>query len=293
MSGIDLSGEQMGKVTQVAEGFWILASAHHPGGSDTNMPEINNRAMIFRVSDGGEDVLAVFNAVDPGLIDQVHDLEKSTGLSVRYVVSVGGGHHLLMNQWHDAFPDAQLKLGPVRVPRTANGKALLAMDRVSVMELDDPLPQLAGDLEMVLFRGVSGTADLRTPIEGQEPGEYMSSFMHEFSNGMKDPYDELWLFHKATGTVVGGENLGWMFTSEDFARLPESFQGLLAADSLYIQAAFRPVSDAEAVTECWRKVLSWPAQTVISYHDSVGFGIDTDAAAALRSAVESVGQAGT
>jgi len=292
MGGIDLSGEQTGKVTEIADGFWVLATTHHPGGSHETMPEINNRALVFRLRDGGDDVLAVFNAVAASAIDEVHALEASTGLTVKYVISVGGGHHLLMNPWHDAFPDAQLKLGPVRAPRTANGKVLMAMDRVSTMDLDNPLPQFADQLEVVLFRGVNGTADVKTPIEGEAAGEYMDNFMNEFMTGMKDPYDELWIFHKATGTLVGGENLGWMFTPEDFAGMPEAFQPMLAAESVYIQAAFRHVGDADTVAACWRKILSWPVQNLLSYHDSLGFGITEDAHGALRNAVDAVDQAG-
>ena len=33
-----------------------------------------------------------------------------------------------------------------------------------------------------------------------------------------DPSDELWLFHRATGTVLAGENLAWMYPKADLER---------------------------------------------------------------------------
>jgi len=291
MGGIDLGSEEKGKVVQVADGFWILATSHHPGGNP-GMPEINNRAMIFRLKDNGEDVLAVFNAVDPGQMGKVHDLEKETGLSVKYVVSVGGGHHLLMNDWHDAFPEAQLKLGPIRVPRTTNGKVLMAMDRVSTMDLDDPLPQFGDELELVLFRGLTAGKDLRSVLEGASGGMLdQMAFMKEMMLGMKDPYDELWLFHKATGTLVGGENLGWMFTADEHKALPMMFRSLMKTKEIYIMEKFRFVGDATAVAACWSKILAWPAQTILSYHDTPGVGFTEGAHEALKTAVAATKQA--
>ena len=41
----------------------------------------------------------------------------------------------------------------------------------------------------------------------------MFKMMKMLSN-LTTPSDELWLCHRATGTVIGGENLGWILSPE-------------------------------------------------------------------------------
>ena len=53
--------------------------------------------------------------------------------------------------WHDQFTQARVLVGPVRIPRTANGQKLMKLPRVEAMDLHDPLPQFKGQLDAVLF----------------------------------------------------------------------------------------------------------------------------------------------
>jgi hypothetical protein len=87
---IDLVQETPGRAVRVAEGFWILATQHHPGGS-RSFPEINNRCLIFELVEAGARLLLVINALDPSAIAEVKRIERETGLAVRYVLSPGGG----------------------------------------------------------------------------------------------------------------------------------------------------------------------------------------------------------
>jgi len=54
----------------------------------------------------------------------------------------------------------------VRVPTTANGRKLLDLPRVELMSLEDPLLQVRGQLDAVIFHGLVGPADGRTSAEG-------------------------------------------------------------------------------------------------------------------------------
>src|SRR3954471_2033171 len=113
-SPLALDREAFGKAAEVADGFWILATRHRPGLSK-RMFEINNRCLIFRLNDphAGGPVLLVANAVDPTQsLDEIRRIERENRLQVRYVLSVGGGHHLHMDPWVDAFPEAQFLLPP-------------------------------------------------------------------------------------------------------------------------------------------------------------------------------------
>src|SRR5256885_4708267 len=105
---LQMERETPGKAAEVATGFWILATKHRPGLS-RHMFEVNNRCFVFRLNDAGRPVLAVVNAVDPAVgIPEVRRLALETGLPVRYVISPGGGHHLMLEPWHQQFTEAQV-----------------------------------------------------------------------------------------------------------------------------------------------------------------------------------------
>ena len=276
--------ESVGVAAQVADGFWIIATKHHPGGSH-NFPEINNRCLIFRLIEHGAPMLLVINGVDASAIEEVKRVERETGLSVRYVLSPGGGHHVLLPAWVGAFPLASVLVGPDRIPRTASGKKLLAMSRVSTFDPTALLPQFKGQLEFVSFRGLFGAPD-RSPGEGGADGVVMLlNMMFSMLFRMKDPVDELWTYHVATRTLIAGENLGWMYPKAVYSELPKLLKGMIKPDSLYLFKDARKVADARTVDACWREILAWPADTVLTYHDPAGHGFRGDGSAALEAAV--------
>jgi hypothetical protein len=282
---IELDNEKVGTAARVADGFWILATKHHPGGSQS-FPEINNRCLVLRVVENGTPILLVINGVDPRAIPEVKRIEKHTGLAVRYVLSPGGGHHLLLPPWVEAFPQAVVLVGPARIPRTASGKRLMAMSRVSTFDPTAVLPQFKGQLEFVSFRGLFGAPDHRSPAEGGADGfRMMLSLMFSMMFRMKDPVDELWTFHVPTRTLVGGENLGWMYPQAAYANLPGMFKGMIKPDALYLFKDARKVGDAAVVDACWRQILAWPAETILTFHDPPGHGFRGDGRAALEVAV--------
>lgn len=281
---IELEKERVGVAAQVADGFWIIATEHRPGGS-RSFPAINNRCLIFRLIENGSPLLLVINAVEPSAIEAVKRVEKETNLFVRYILSPGGGHHVLMPPWVDAFPLASILVGPDRIPRTSSGKKLLTMPRVSTFDPQAPLPQFKGQLEFVSFRGLFGAPDHRSPGEGGRDGFLMMlNLMFAMMFRMKDPVDELWTYHVASKTLIGGENLGWMYPKDAYAGLPAMLKGMITPDSVYLFKDARKVADARVVDACWREILKWPADTVLTYHDPAGHGFRGDARAALETA---------
>jgi hypothetical protein len=281
---IQLDNEKVGDAVQVADGFWIIATKHHPGGSHS-FPEINNRCLVFRLVENGRPLLLVINGVEPGAIPEVKRVEKETGLAVRYVLSPGGGHHVLLPPWAEEFPQASVLVGPDRIPRTASGKKLMAMPRVSTFDPSAVLPQFKGQLEFVSFRGLFGAPDHRSPGEGGSDGFLMMlNLMFAMMFRMKDPVDELWTFHVPTRTLIGGENLGWMYPKAAHVSLPGMMKGMIKPDSVYLFKDARKVADAKIVDDCWRRILAWPAETVLTYHDPPGHGFHGDGRAALEAA---------
>ena len=288
---IELRREEYFRAVEVAEGFWMIGTHHRPGFMKMQ-PVVNNRCLIFRLHDTerGEDVLVVSNGVDARVIPEVRRIERQTGLVVRYILSPGGGHHLLMPAWRDEFTTAEVLVGPVRIPNTSGGKKLLAGGRVRLMDANDPLPQFRGQLDAVLFRGLVGFPDMVSPFEGGKDGPgAMFRVMKEMMS-LKMPVDELWLCHRATGTVIGGENLGWILSKETVKGFPFMLRGMMKAETVFVQDQARKVSDPKLVSACWKQILSWPCRTLIGYHEPAGEGFVGDGRAALALAVGNVKQ---
>ena len=286
-----LADEKFGKAAEVGPGFWIIATRHRPGLSQ-KMFEINNRCLVFKLPEAGRQVLVVANAVDPTqAISEVRRLERETGAPVRYILSVGGGHHLHAGAWADEIKDAKILLPPVRVPRTRNGRKLIERPNVALMNLENPLPQFKGQLNAVVFHGLFGFQDHLSVAEGGKDGPLgMLKFMFEMMRGLKDPTDELWLHHAATGTVIGGENLGWYYTAAEYKKLPFMGRQMVKPDTVMIMSKPRPVADASVVSACWKQILAWPMTALMTYHDPPGCAATTEPRATLEKAVRAARQ---
>lgn len=105
-----------------------------------------------------------------------------------------------------------------------------------------------------------------------------------------DPVDELWLYHRASSTIIGGENLGWMYPRDALRAQPFMIRQMVKPDAVYIMTMPRRVSDAEAIATCWQRVLAWDARTLMTYHDPPGHAFVGDARAALTNAARAVKQ---
>jgi len=286
----DLSAETIGRAVPVFDGVWLIATRHRPGLSK-HMFEINNRCFVFRLYDQRLDkpVLLVANAVDPSqAIPEVHRLERETGLPVTAIVSPGGGHHLHMAPWHAEFPSATLLVGPERIPRTANGRKLMQLGRFETLSLDDPFPQFRGQLDAVVFHGLTGPGDHPSAAEGARDTRFaMMARMFKLMTGKQnDPVDELWLHHVPSQTVIGGENLAWYFPAAAMRGLPFMLRSMGKPDNVAVMTMARKVASPDKVAACWRRILSWPCRTLLTYHDHLGSGFVGDGRAALAAAVE-------
>src|SRR5439155_15231972 len=104
------------------------------------------------------------------------------------------------------------------------------------MNADDPLPQFRGQLDAVLFTGLSGPPDMPTPPEGAPDTKLamikkMARFM---TSPKKDPVDELWLHHPASGTVIAGENLAWYYPAAQLRGQPFMLRSMVKPDRVWL-----------------------------------------------------------
>jgi hypothetical protein len=118
----------------------------------------------------------------------------------------------------------------------------------------------------------------------------MMNMMFAMMFRMKDPVDELWTFHVPSRTLIGGENLGWMYPKDAHAGLSRMLKGMITPDSVYLFKDARKVGDARLVDACWRSILKWPADTVLTYHDPAGHGFHGDGRTAIEAAARARGQ---
>lgn len=290
---VDIGKEEWNKAVEIAPDFWVIATRHHPGGSK-HTPEINNRCLVFRLRDasaGDVPVLVVVNTVDPIVLPEVRRIEKETGAPIRYLVAPGAGHSLNLAAWHDALPEVRVLAGPVRIPRIAAGKRLAGSPRFTIFDQADPLPMFHGQLEAVNFDGIGGFREGVSPKEGGKDSALVFFKMMITNMPPKDPHDELWLYHVPTRTVIGGENLGWNLSRTDHAGLGFMFRMMMKPEQVYVMTGARPVLDRERVGAHWKRILQWPAENVLSLHDTIGTGQVGGGRDALRAAVESVRQA--
>jgi hypothetical protein len=144
----------------------------------------------------------------------------------------------------------------------------------------------------VLFNGLVGPPDHQSPGEGAPDTKFgflrrMAKFM---TSPMKSAVDELWLHHVPSGTVIAGENLAWYYTAATLKGQPFMLRTMVKADRLFIWDMARKVGDAAAVAESWRRILAWPARTVMTYHDPVTVAFTGDCRGALEAAVRAAKQ---
>jgi hypothetical protein len=66
---------------------------------------------------------------------------------------------------------------------------------------------------------------------------------------------------------------------------------MMKAEQLYIMKGPRGVADAQKVAANWKKILAWPAETAMTYHDTIGTAFTPGAQAALGEAVRAAKQA--
>ena len=90
--------------------------------------------------------------------------------------------------------------------------------------------------------------------------------------------------------ATGRENLGWILTPEALKTMPFMFRMMMKANTIYIADGPRKVNDKTKVASHWKTILSWPASTVMTYHDPPGVAFSGDGRAALEAAARKVKQ---
>jgi len=295
-SHLDFSAEDWDKPAKIFDKCWVIASRHHPGLNTAMM--FNNRVFVFQLrGKQPKDVLLVLGCGGPSTIEGVHAIEKESGARTAWIVGNGGGHHLFLDLWYTAFPDARVLIPAKRVPSTRNGQALQQKYASRWELMHGPRPaqlveEFGDEIDVVIFDQLFHFRDENAADLMGSPKDHTSkpvslggfSLMMAFGKVAKDtsqPNDEVTFFHRASGMVVGGHNYQFMYTPKGhnpppkFALKMGGFPMGLMMGMMMPKGAFvsslegqpGPIADPKVHAEEWQRVLGWDMRAWTTAHN--------------------------
>jgi hypothetical protein len=295
-SHLDFSAEDWDKPVKFFDKSWVIASKHNP--ALNKAMELNNRTFVFQLKNKqGEEVLLVFGCGGATTIEAVRKIEKETGVNVGWVVSNGGAHHLFLDLWYKAFPDARILVPAKRIPFTRNGINLQEKykDRWELIHGPKPeqlIKEFGDQIDVVIFdqlfqyRDQNAAEIINSPQDHSSAPETLAGFslMMKFGKLFKDtsqPNDEVFLFHRASGLVIAGHNFQFAFTPKGYTP-PDKFvmkaggfpmnimMGLMMPKGKFVsffEGNPGPVADSKIHAEEWEAVLDWDIRAWTSSHN--------------------------
>lgn len=320
-TGIDFSQEDWDTPVEFFDGCWVIANRHCPGLN--HAMELNNRTFVFRLREksSGREVLVVFGHADGRAIDAVKALETQTGLEAAWIIGNGGGHHLFLDLWYEAFPKARILVPAMRIPHTANGKALSQKypDRWELMHGPRPkvLDEFGDQIDLAIFDQLHQYKD-ETSIAGGSAKDHASppsnvggfSLLKRMGPMMKDMSqrnDEVFLFHRAAGLAIAGHNFQLSFIPKGYKPAPRfkmkagGFPMNLMMSMMMPKGGFKstlemmpsPIADPAVHAATWERVLDWDFRAWTSAHDPPGVcGPDLERAELKEQIRASLGRSG-
>jgi hypothetical protein len=259
--------------------------------------EVNNRTFVFRLKGrGGKDTLVCFGCGGPTCVEGARRLERETGLTIGWVIANGGGHHLFLELWYDAFPSARVLVPAKRIPYTANGKRLKEKYGARWELIEGPRPQqlveeFGDEIDVVIFDQLFHFKDETSLAAGVAADHRSESrnvggfkLMKTMGAMMKDveqPNDEVFLFHRASGLAIAGHNFQFMYQPKGYKAPPKfkmpmgGFPMSLMFSMMMPKGSFKstlegqpgPIADAEIHAAEWAAVLDWNIKAWTSAHD--------------------------
>ena len=254
-------------LAQIGPDLWSLYTLHG-GGNSRFAPQIPNRLLVFRVRDaGGNPSLIIVNGVWP---DEENDqpfialraLSVELGAPIRFILNPGPEHHLSLDKYAVAFPDARVCVAAGRIER--ENPALCALDNVETMASGDALPELSKQgFHVHVWDGF---------MEGKILSQ--SQFRFGAKRGTAEP-TVFW--HESSGAFLNGGH-GWFYWAEGdkqpwlIRRLMRLKQGQVTWSPLHYS-----MHDRGRCIESARRILDWRFDRLLDLHAGQDKRIDTGA----------------
>jgi hypothetical protein len=218
---------------------------------------IHNRSVIVHVPDApGGAALAIINPAElPAAVeDSLHELERSTGARVRYLISPGDWHYLFIDQHVRAFPEARALVPPGRIPAKNPAFAYTLLD----VEAGNPLPELAPQVIAMTCRGL---ADIMDPT-GTRPRHELVFYLPEIR------------------AITSGDVFYYIGVDELSPAQVAIGQRARVLDFHF--AKWKMIRDAAAFRGSLERVLAWDFDRYISIHGGPGNMLERGARAHLE-----------
>jgi hypothetical protein len=246
---------------------------------------------------GGTEQLLVFGFGGQACVDAVQKLAADTGLPVGWIVGNGGGHHMFLDLWFTAFPDARILVPAQRVPHTRNGLALAEKhkDRWELMHGPKPaqlVKEFGDQIDVVIFDQLMAYSDQyaakavdaaqdHTSNKVRVGGFALMKFFGKMTKQFDQTNDEVFLLHRASGLVVAGHNFPFIYRPKGY-KAPPRFKMKLGGfpmgffmnmgmppgsfkSALEMQA--QPIADSQKHWDEWQMVLDWDFSHWVTCHD--------------------------
>jgi len=299
---LDFSGENfnMEEPWEFFDGCWVITHRHSAAGNG-NL-QLNNRTFIFRLHDARakSEVLLVYGASAKVCVEGVQRLESRIGIPVRWIIGNGGQHHLFLELWYDAFPDARVVLPGLRIPHTKNGRRLADKYKERWELMYGPRPEqlieaFGEQIDVLIFDQILGRDEEVQSAAITAPEDAAAIDKPLNNSGWKDlrntakllsiaptaRSDEVAFFHRAAKLVIAGHNYQFSYTPRGYKPPPHlllkqgRFPMSVLASFLLPKGAFdsnlltqpAPLHDPAEHVRQWETVLAWPFEAWTSFHD--------------------------
>jgi len=252
------------RLHKIAPDVWSLFSMHG-GGNSRIAPKIPNRLLVFRVKDAaGKGSLIILNAIWP---DEKNDqpfaalraLSNELGAPIRYILNPGPEHHLSLDKYALAFPDARVCVAAGRIER--ENPALCALDNVETMTAGDALPELSRQgFHVHVWDGFMEGAILNR-----------AQFRFGAKRGTSEP-TVFW--HETSGSFLNGGH-GWFYWAEADKQpwLIRKMMRLRKGEVVWSPVHYS-VHDEKRCIESGKRILDWRFDNLLDLHAGLDQRID-------------------
>jgi hypothetical protein len=224
---------------EMDDGIWSCSTDHDPGLAGKFGLVVNNRSVVVRVADKEDgDFLLVYGVAGGSATERVQALEKKLSLPVRFILSSvssflppqnplspshlslslyqGAAHHMYLDLWYEAFPDARIIIPDRKIPQTRNGRELKERYADRWEENSGTtftaLKKYRDQVDFAIFDQWHLYPDqefmTKNHNERNAEAESFFSYLRKFGSApMTQPADAVWMHHASSGITFAEHNV--------------------------------------------------------------------------------------
>jgi len=200
---------------------------------------------MIRIPRKGEEekskgILVIINPCNPSqnVIDGIKKVEKETNSEVEYLLSPCDWHYLFIGHYLPHFAKAKAYIPPGRI-QLQNPKFAYTL-----VDMDNPLPELAPHIQIVTWRGMSDNPDANPVV----------------------PRGDFVYFHPESKLMTSGDCLGY-FKERGFVQV---LGGQASGQIIFNYKGYKHIHDADLCIETVKRILNWDFDRYVYIHGPLG-----------------------